>query len=319
MTMYDIVEILHRSSDKGQVRDFIGESDFFNTNILSYHEQALRIWRSVARHYAIEEQEHNIPYSFAETAKLYALDALCIATPLIDNEDDVIKLAEFFTVFYLIVHMFDDHVEHRDKFYSKFDFTSSSDIDTQRGAAPFSFSLISLSVLQNILSEINNLSANDRLEIMQSIHTALARQTRYFASERQNSMSLAEVLEIKQRQVAGQTLALFGDVVSRYMQLDEKKAAHLHEGLIYLGSLTQITDDIRDKSIDSALRNANIVNTAHKLGFTAGNKNLLTVYQDEVKNAKNHLLKIYQPEHVDTLLSLPFYPFMIDKSKLKEL
>ncbi len=116
MTHYDVVGVLHQSSDKEQVQDFIGESLFFDTRILSFHKEALRVWRSVSRYYIVKEEDCHTPYSFAETAKLYALDALCLANPLVESATDRFKLAELFTVFYLIVHLFDDHVEHRDKF-----------------------------------------------------------------------------------------------------------------------------------------------------------------------------------------------------------
>lgn len=319
MTHYDVIGVLRKSSDRNQVQDFIGSSRFFDVDILSFHNDALRVWRSVARHYAVNEVEYRIPYSFAETAKLYALDALCLTAPLIKNDDDKLKLAELFTVFYLIVHLFDDHVEHRDKFYSKFDFSTASDIDTQRGAAPFSFMLLSFSILTDILSSISQFNQDERADIMREMYAVLARQTRYFASERQASMSIDETLEVKQRQVAGKTLAMFGDIIARYTNMSAAKAKRLHEGLVYLGSLTQITDDIRDKSIDSILRNANIVNTAARvLGDVAGEKRLDSIYQEEAGRAREHLEHVFTPQYVSVLLSLPFYPFMIDKQQLKD-
>ncbi len=132
-------------------------------------------------------------------------------------------------------------------------------------------------------------------------------------------MSIDETLEVKQRQVAGKTLAMFGDILARYIGLSDVKAKQLHRGLVYLGSLTQITDDIRDKSIDAALRNANIVNTAHKLGMVAGEKKLDEIYKDEVARARTHLEQIYSKDDVTMLLSLPFYPFMINKQELEEI
>lgn len=319
MVQYDIVGVLHQSFSREQVRDFIGESRFFDVNILSMEEEALRVWRAVARLYAVKEQDFHIPYQFAENTKLYALDALCIAKPLIADANERFKLAEFFTIFYLIVHLFDDHVEHRDKFYSKFDFSQNSDLDTQRGAAPFSFLLVSLALLQEILQSIRELDEHDQLAIMNDVHGTLARQTRYFASERQSNMSIDDILEVKQRQVSGKTLALFGDILARYSGFSVAQARHLHEGLVYLGSLTQITDDIRDRSIDAALRNANLVDTAYKLGQVAGEKKLDAIYKEEVAHAQSHLEHIYAKEYANTLLSLPFYPFMIDKQKLKEM
>lgn len=318
MNHFDIINVLRLGNDKERIQSYIGESDFFNPKILSFHEEALGIWRSVARCYAVKEKDFKVPYGLAETAKLYALDALCLSTPLITKKGDLQKLAEFFTVFYLMVHFFDDHVEHRDKFYSKFDFSNNSDIDTQRGAAPFSFTLVSFSIIFDILSSIDALSDTDKLTIITKIYSVLGKQTRYFASERQSSMSIEDTLEVKQRQVSGKTLALFGDVLAIYLKLNEAKTQQLHNGLIYLGSMTQITDDIRDRQIDTMLRNANIINTADKLGTTAAEIALDKIYQKEAFHASEHLKHVYDEDYIAILLSLPFYPFMINKRKLKE-
>ena len=315
--VYDLTSIIERSSDKSEVRSLLGDSTFFNPHILSYHDEALRVWRDIARRYSDKEGGLNIPYRLAESAKLYAVDALCVAEPLIAKKADLRAIAQFFGVFYLIVHYFDDHVEHRDKFYSKFDFSPSHNIDTQRGAAPFSFTLVSLSILHDILKEISSLNAEQREQILENVNTALALQTRYFAAERQSNLDIDEVLEMKQRQVSGKTLSTLGGIIGLYLNFDAKQARHFSEGLTYLGSLTQITDDIRDLSIDAALRNANIVAACHRLGSRAGNTRLERIYDNEVALTINHLKHIYSEDNLSVLLSLPFYPFMVNKQELE--
>ena len=314
---YDITGIVEASSNRSETQDIIGKSAFFDAHILTYHDEALRVWRSVTRRYTKKEEELDIPYSLAESAKLYAVDALSIAGPLVRNDRDIFTIAEFFCVFYLVVHYFDDHVEHRDKFYSKFDFSQNNSIDTQHGAAPFSFILISFSILGDLLRDIDSLDAESRYQILQSVYTALALQTRYFAAERQHNLDVMEVLEIKQRQVSGKTLSLLGDILGRYLQYDTDKSQLLQCGLMYLGSLTQITDDIRDLSIDTALRNANIVTACYRLGKLAGVAQLASIYNKEVTHAKKYLVGFYDTAELSTLLSLPFYPFMVNKQELE--
>jgi len=314
---YDIAPIVDVDRDRSSVQNYLGTSKYFDEHILSHEDLAMKIWRGIMRRYANKEQEYVIPYNLAESMKLYAVDALAVATPLVKEHDEVFKMAEFFVVFYLIVHYFDDHVEHRDKFYSKFDFNVEKNIDTQRGAAPFSFVFISFDILYEIISEVTHISIEDRERIMHRMSGELARQTRYFASERQSNLDIEETLEMKQRQVAGKALAFFGELIGAYLGYDAKQLADLCHGLMYLGSLTQITDDIRDQSVDMMLRNANIVIIAHKLlGVKAGNEKLNAIFDNEVALATRHLSHFYDDKQVSELCSLPFYPFMVDKQEL---
>jgi hypothetical protein len=315
---YDLAPLIDGHSDREKVRATLGTANYFHPHILTYQGQALKVWRSVLRRYTTKEQEYDIPYSLAETAKLYAIDAMCTAEPLVEDRNDLFLLAEFFTVFYLMVHFFDDHVEHRDKFYSKFDFAPQGNIDTQRGAAPFSFLLVSFSLLSQILNDITTLSTDAKHTIIQKVYDALALQTRYFAAERQSNLDIEEILEMKQRQVSGKTMSLFGDVLGLYLKLSDKKREILCQGLVYLGSLTQITDDIRDQAIDRTLRNANIVLSAQELGLSAANSKLSSIYTNEAKLAANYLKRLYSEEEVYVLLSLPFYPFIVNKQQLKK-
>lgn len=314
---YDITPIVDVDRDRSAVQDFLGSSKYFEEHILSYEALAMKVWRSVMRRYANKEQEYAIPYNLAESMKLYAVDALAVASPLVREPDEVFRMAEFFAVFYLIVHYFDDHVEHRDKFYSKFDFNTAHNIDTQRGAAPFSFVFISFDILYEVLNELDNLSGEDREKLMRDVSSVLALQTRYFAAERQTNLDIQETLEMKQRRVSGKALAFFGELLGLYLSYSQKQLADLENGLMYLGSLTQITDDIRDQSVDMMLRNANIVLTAHRLlGVKAGNEKLNAIFDEEASLAKKYLSRFYDEKTVATLCSLPFYPFMVDKQAL---
>src|SRR5258708_18396358 len=93
-----------------------------NLEILGYRATALVIWRRLHKRFRSKEQELSVPYQLVETPKSYALDALVAATPFFSDRKQLSALAELFAIYYLMVHYFDDHVEHRDKFYSKFGF-----------------------------------------------------------------------------------------------------------------------------------------------------------------------------------------------------
>lgn len=313
-----ITPILDLCDNPFALQSYLGSSKGFDSHILGYENKAKKIWRSVMRRYANKESEYAVPYHLAESVKLYAVDSLAVTAPLIKNQQDLFKLSEFFVIFYLIVHYFDDHVEHRDKFYSKFDFSTTEDIDTQRGAAPFSFVFVSFALLHDILTEIKSLNSTARDMIMKDLAAVLARQSRYFASERQNNLDIMETLEMKQRQVSGATMAFFGELVGAYLSFEAEALGSFVQGLVLLGSLTQITDDIRDQSIDKILHNANIVVNAHQLlGVAAGNLKLAAIYSEEAINMQKLLTAFYKTDELSVICSLPFYPFMVNKQALE--
>lgn len=314
---YKIGPIIEASGNVENIRNYLSSAPFFDVSVLKYHDEALKVWRSVAHRFAHKESVYRIPYSLAENPKLYALDALTIAAPLIKDKKQLIAVAEIFTIFYLIIHYFDDHVEHPDKFFSKFDFSSESNLDAQRGAAPFSFVLLALTIIGEILEEQNKLSKEAQLEIINAVFVRLASQTRYFTQEKQTNLTVTEVLEIKAREVSGKTLGILADLLKVVLNYDAQRHNELETGLLYLGSVEQFTDDIRDISVDSTLMNANIVIAASdQFGFAPGNSVLDDLYHQEVSMANKSLAKFYSKSELLVILSLPYYPFMIDKRRL---
>lgn len=312
-----IIPIIKSRGDRRLARECLADAPFFDSGIMKFHDEALKIWRSVAHRYSNKEQDLSIPFSLAERPKLYALDALCIATPLVQDQKQLKPIAELFNVFYLMTHFFDDHVEHPDKFFSKFDFIPNASISTQHGAAPFSFILLSFSIISDILNEASSLSPSSKLKIQTAMYDRLAVQTRHFTSERDTNLKVEEVLEMKARRVNGQTLGVLADILTEFLNYDEKTRHDFEQGLLYLGSIEQITDDIRDIAIDGALRNANIVISSQSFGSEAGAKVVARIYDQEQKSAKKFLTKFYRADELYSVLSLPFYPFMVDKQQLE--
>jgi hypothetical protein len=316
--MYNLEPLILNGMNRTAARHYLSEVEFFDTGIMHYHDEALRVWRSVIHRYANKETELEIPFSLAETPKLYALDALCIASPLIKAQQQLFTIAELFAVFYLMTHFFDDHVEHPDKFFSKFDFVNDSSLHAQYGAAPFSFLLISFAVIKEILDSATDLNDSSRLAIQGAMYERLAVQTRHFAAERTSNLSVEEVLEMKARRVNGQALGVIADILREYLHLNETEFKRMESGMLYLGSLEQFTDDIRDFAIDSALHNANIIVSASRFGSEAGAKKITKMYQDEAELAKKYLSVFYNYPALKEIFSLPFYPFMVDKRELSE-
>lgn len=308
--------ILHRG-ERQIAREYLADAKFFNHSIMHFLDDTLKVWRSVSHRYSNKERDLRIPFSLAENPKLYALDAFCIATPLVADTGQRKHIAELFTIFYLMTHFFDDHVEHPDKFFSKFDFSIDGSVDTQRGAAPFSFLLMSFSIINEILLEIDALDDNARLRIQSGMYDRLAVQTRYFISERNSNLNVNEVLEMKARRVNGEALGVLADILAEFLKFDSKQFKAMEKGLFYLGSMEQFTDDIRDISIDIALRNANIVVSAQSFGEKTGAKLLAKMYMEEFESAKVYLEPFYSKVELQTIFSLPFYPFIINKQELE--
>lgn len=316
--VYKIQPLIVTGADRVAARQYLADTAFFDESIMHYQDEALRVWRSVAHRYSNKEAECDIPYSLAESPKLYALDALCFASPLVKDPQQLFTLAELFTVFYLMTHFFDDHVEHPDKFFSKFDFSKQSSLNTQYGAAPFSFLLLSFSIIKDILNGEPSLSDKARMTLQGAMYDRLVVQTRYFASERESNLNVEEVLEMKARRVNGQTLGVLADILREFLHYDDAQFEEMQAGLLYLGAMEQVTDDIRDMSVDVALRNANIIVSAYKFGVEAGAKKVEKVYQAEAARAEKHLANFYSKPELAAIFSLPFYPFMVDKQQLEQ-
>lgn len=312
-----VASLVRDQSKYGIAQNCLKDSNFFDSSILSYKDQALILWRETAKRYREKEQKYNIPFTLAEKPKLYSIDALVVAKPLIENERQLALIAQFWNVFFLMVHYFDDHVEHRDKFYSKFHFNPHSDINTQRGAAPFSFVFASLELLQDILLEFEVVRAEDREYIIRIVTAELISQTQYFAMERKEHISFDEVFKIKQLGVSGQTFGVLAELLQRVPSTKPVDYRKLKRGFMSLGSLIQITDDIRDISVDLALNNANIVTAAFEADDSSAPEQVARLYAIEANTLSLTLGKIYTEGEFDNIKALPFYPFLINKLELE--
>lgn len=308
MKVYDLVSELVRVDSAGRLRAVEG-SALFDQSIMGFRQDAEEVWRSVSQRFAEKEDQYGLLFRFDEAPKLYALDAFLIAQPLLKDADKLKLLAEFFVAFYLGVHYIDDHIEHRDKFYSKFRVSGLDSIDTQRGAMPFSFMLIISDIIHDVLSELglDEAAINTMLRKVRSVYL---NEIRYFTPEKRRDLTADEVLEMKQRQITGQCLLPICDLLHALdsSALSDKEWEKLRKGIVRLGSLTQITDDIRDESIDAILGNANLL-----IVLKGDAEALAAIYQAEQQEMIECLRGIYDNHAIDALVSLPLYPFTIKK------
>jgi hypothetical protein len=314
----EVVASLVRDQSKyGASQNCLRDSNFFDSSILSYRDEALELWRTTITRYSQKEQRYQLPYVLYEKPKLYAIDALITAKPLLKESRHVELASQFWNMLVLLVHYFDDHVEHRDKFYSKFHFNTDEDINTQRGATPFSFILLSIEILYDILDEIDVIDSEQREQVMKVVISELNEQTQYFSLERKEHISIEEVFKIKQLGVSGRTFAIFADLL-QYLPMNRKvDLRKLKRGFMSMGSLIQITDDIRDISVDRALNNANIVTAAFESNSVDAAEQVGGLYSIESDTLDLVLKGIYTKDELIVIRALPFYPFMINKLELE--
>lgn len=313
-----IQSLIGSKLSKNSIQEKIQQSNHFDENIFVFQPLAASIWEEVDKRFSKKEAEFRIPFALTESQKLYALDALIICQPFVKQSETLRSIGFIFSVYYLIVHYFDDHVEHPDKFYSKFKFSYNQSTEQQKGAAPFSFVLISLSLIEDELRKLA-ISSEQSQQIHSEILSSLAIQTKYFTAERNANLSPDDVLEMKQRQVSGRSLLILATLISITSDLKPKEAQKLRRGLVYLGSLIQITDDIRDLETDTALRNANIVTASiSDSGEEKGIEVLSKIFTSEVQLLQRFFVELYSEDEFRLILSLPFYPFFIDKAQRKD-
>jgi hypothetical protein len=313
-----IQSLIGSKLSKNLIEEKIQQSNHFDKSIFALQPLAASIWEEVDERFNKKEEEFRIPFTLIESQKLYALDALIICQPFIKQTETLRSIGFIFSVYYLIVHYFDDHVEHPDKFYSKFKFSYNQSTEQQKGAAPFSFVLISLSLIEQELQRLP-INREQSQQIHSEILSSLAIQTRYFTTERNENLSSDDVLDMKQRQVSGRSLLILASLISMASALEPEKVQKLRRGLVYLGSLIQITDDIRDLETDTALRNANIVTASIRdSGEEKGIEILSKIFTSEVQLLQRFFKELYTEDELRLILSLPFYPFFIDKAPRKD-
>lgn len=300
------------------IKDCLIKQKFFDEAFFEYESTAIEVFKTYLQDFRDFEIENNIPYRLTEDYKLYAVDAIIIARSVGCTAQQAEAIARIFNAFYIAVHYYDDHVEHQDKFFSKFEFSKDSDAQTQKGASPFSFLLTSMLVIDKYLKDPDLHYSNAvRIELLSTITQRLLRYTPYLTSERKQHLTTNEVLVMKQRNISGSATMIIAELIKPLLKYNDSDYENLSKGLFLLGSLTQITDDIRDANIDYILHNANLLNSViEMIGENDAFEEVANIYLKEEGEARANLVKVMPVADANLILSIPFYPFFIDKSKL---
>ncbi len=294
----------------GQVdsSNLIRQLDFFEEDILDYKDTAVELWNEFIEKISEIEHTHQIKQKLIENIKLYAIAPLILCDALGINKSDARKIASVFNVYYLLVHLFDDHVEHRDKFHSKFTYSTSIDETSQQGATPFTIVLSCIKYL---------LQAGIPVELVESIVDSILELTQYITIEKKRFLSPEEVFDIKESNVSGEATKIIFTIASTISpQMAKAIPEHAYR---LLGCLEQITDDIRDRVTDETLKNANLLSA---VAATFGEEHLAEHIVDKyftIHDSLNTLLEssgISKPMR-NRIESIPFYPFMIHKEELR--
>jgi len=299
------------------MRLIVENSPNVDQQILKYKDNALTVWDSSMKILLAKEKFFEVPFTINENPRLYAIDALALASPLTADKEKIDLVSNVFVLFYLIVHLYDDYVEDPLKFYSKFDLSPKINLDLQRNAVPFSFLILTLSAITQELESSTTLSNQAKLNILSLIQANLAEQAKYFAQEHKENPTIDEALSIK-RHVAGISLYVIADILNGLGLVKDSDLGDFKQGLYCLGTLSQITDDIRDYETDSKLGNTNIVKACvDNRGTVRGIDEVSKIFDSYLKKTKEKLSVVYNEEEIMLIISLPFYPFMIDKNSLK--
>lgn len=287
----------------------IREADFFDENILLFRQNAENLWMSVSSDIAKLEKANGIPFRLNESTHLYAIDAFVIADVLGLPMNQAAKIARIYIIIFLLCSYFDDHVEHRDKLFNKFLFSNSSDRSAQEGAMPFAIIFMLQKLLRGYVEE-TGASASDKSEFLFLVNDMLLSYTPNFALERRSERTPEIVLRIKQHNVSGKIVAMLADIGGLVCD-DTAKLEILRKGLFYVGSVMQMTDDLRDAEIDNMLNNANLLNAyTYQRGDEIGLQEFSEFFVQEYRRA-SQCLEPLSPGQTKLLLSIPFYPFCL--------
>lgn len=302
-------ELTSRYNKQDDIKSLVLTSSIFDSNVLKHEVFAKEIWRIVAADFAKIEEKYTLPYRLDEKTHLYAMDSLTLCDEMGVSKQDSVIVSKLYIVLFLLCSYFDDHVEHRDKFYSKFIFEKESDRSTQEGAVAFSTIAAFYELIIMYLVEAN-VDTSRQVEFIKTVNDSLLTYTPFFTVERDRDPTVETVLEMKQHNVAGHLVASLADIVVTMGLVEETQAISLKKGLFYVGSLMQMTDDIRDSQIDITLHNANLLNTCLSRHGDQGYDVFATIFEKERTLASQYFSESQCLKGVK-LMSLPFYPFCI--------
>jgi len=190
---------------------------------------------------------------------------------------------------------------------------------TQQGAAPFSFQLASLQVLEKNLESLS-MHHSFKTKGLKLIRDAYLRNminmTSHLVKERQGNMSHTKVMQVKNHGIFKAWADFTATLINVCFPEKAVEHAEFATALCSVGSLTQITDDLRDIQKDFHLGNINIFSAAIEgYGRNEAFRLIAQVYYNEEQVSRGILSRFMDEEKLQNIMFIPFYPFTISKSE----
>ncbi len=276
---------------------------------------SIDIWDVVARTVEKVEKKVSLPFHLHHDKKFYALDPILVGAAFGFDASEIKPILALFTLYYLEVHLIDDLIEDQGKFYSKFkngDCNTDGSFKAASSLFTLVFNLASTELIRAM--EIDGAAAAEMLTLL---NRSLLSQIRHFVVEK-DTLNTEQVLEAKMHKVAGPATAMLADMLNTKYRFDRERFRHLKESLFYLGSLTQFTDDIRDRGKDAKTGNANLLLSLER-DFSAGVADEFeTLYKRDEELMLECAAKTGLQPDCDLLRAIPWHPFVV-KPLIREL
>ena len=287
------------------------------SEMLSYLPKSLDIWDKSLADFARIERSTGSQYRLNEKTKTYAIDAIAVSNAFGMQTEKLDFAFKAFSIYYLSVHLLDDLMEDPKKFYSKFTYKDEESKERRIRASGASFIYSSGLTVHNILESQNKSNPETLLRTETSMSESLARMIKYFNIKNQ-ILAPEKVIEVKNREVSGEATAFFLEFARLQDSSKRKINQHVRQSLVYLGSLTQFTDDLRDLEEDRKDKNINLIIALRGLYGKNASNEWAKLYQREEQN----MLRAIEKSRIDTDINLlkviPWYPFFA-KDKIKGL
>jgi hypothetical protein len=287
------------------------------SKMLSYLPKSLDIWDRALADFARIERGIGSQYKLNEEPKAYAIDTMAISNAFSMQTEKLDFAFKAFSIYYLSVHLLDDLMEDPKKFYSKFTYKDEESKERRIRASGASFIYSSNLTVHNILEGQSKLDPETLLRTETSMNESLARMIKYFNIKNQ-ILAPEKVIEIKNREVSGESTAFFLEFAELEDSTKLKINRHVRQSLVYLGSLTQFTDDLRDLEEDRKDKNINLLIALRGLYGKDAPTEWAKLYQREEQNMLRAIEKSGIDTDINLLKVIPWYPFFA-KEKIKGL
>lgn len=313
------VEYYHNLADLATSGNMDKVSSHLNSKLrsrmLSFLPKSLEIWNRSMANFANVENIIKSPYKLNEDKKAYAIDSIAISNSLGLHTERLDFAYEAFSIYYLTVHFLDDLMEDPNKFHSKFIFSGSKEGRERRiRASGAAFLYESNLTIHNILA--SNGTSSDLLRVETLAQESLAKMIQYFRVKNR-VLTPEKIIEIKNRKVSGESTKFFLNFAELAMEEKERFSQPIKDAMMFLGSLTQFTDDLRDLEEDRRDKNINLFIALKGLHRKDAAHEWAKLYSAEEQNMVKTIEESKIKTDVELLKIIPWYPFFAKKQIMR--